>query len=214
MAKKSKISNRRGKNGLTPREEAFARAYVEESGNASAAFRRVVDTSGWKDQSVWTAASALLNNDKVHSRVLQLQEQLTAKLDLTSEKVLREMALLGFANMLDYIQTQEDGSAYIDLSKLTREQAAAISEVTSEVYMEGQGEDAKPVKRTKFKLADKKGPLELLGRQFGLFKQQQEHTGKNGGPIQVETKEVTDLELARWMINTMNRAAKAQEKDE
>lgn len=32
--------------------------------------------------------------------------------------------------------------------------------------------------------------------------------------VQVEKKEVTDLELARWMINTMNKAAKAQEKDE
>jgi len=32
--------------------------------------------------------------------------------------------------------------------------------------------------------------------------------------VQVETKEVTDLELARWMINTMNKAAKAHENDE
>jgi len=32
--------------------------------------------------------------------------------------------------------------------------------------------------------------------------------------VQVETKDVSDLELARWMINVMNDAAKAQETDE
>ena len=55
------------------------------------------------------------------------------------------------------------------MSKLTREQAAAIGEVTVEDFTDGRGEGARDVRRVKFKLADKRGALVDLGRHFGLF---------------------------------------------
>ena len=76
------------------------------------------------------------------------------------ERVLNELALLGFANMLDYISVGPNDTVKVDLSKLTREQAAAIGEVTVEEFTErtGQDESGKPifenVRRTKFKLTD------------------------------------------------------------
>lgn len=69
---------------------------------------------------------------------------------------------MGFSNMLDYIAIQTDGSATVDLSRLTRDQASAVQEVTVDEYTEGRGEDARDVKRIKFKLADKRGSLELI----------------------------------------------------
>ncbi len=83
--------------------------------------------------------------------------------------MIRELAKIGFANMLDYITIGKDGDPYVDLSKLTREQAAAIGEVTVEDFTDGRGEDARDVRRVKFKLADKRGALVDLGRYFGLF---------------------------------------------
>ena len=35
--------------------------------------------------------------------------------------------------------------------------------------MDGRGEDARDVKRTRFKLADKKAALESIGRHLGMF---------------------------------------------
>jgi Terminase small subunit len=95
------------------------------------------------------------------------------RLSISADAVLQELARIAFANMMDYMIIQS-GEAYVDLSRVTREQAAAIQEITSETYIdgyEGKGEEKKPivVKRTKVKLGDKRASLELLGKHLKLF---------------------------------------------
>jgi hypothetical protein len=46
---------------------------------------------------------------------------------------------------------------------------AAVQEITVEEYVNGRGEDARVVRRTKFKLHDKRAALVDLGRHVGLF---------------------------------------------
>lgn len=84
-------------------------------------------------------------------------------------EVLQEIEKLGFSNMQDYMRFSEGGAAYIDFSGLTREQAAAIQEITVDEYVDGKGENAREVRKTKFKLADKRGALELLARHHKLL---------------------------------------------
>jgi len=155
---------------LTPKQEAFVRAYIETS-NASEAYRRAYPGSEkWKPEAVHVKASTMLANGKVQVRVDALRDAIAKRHEITIDKIVRELALIGFSNMLDYISVQE-GDAFVDLSKLTRDQAAAIGEVTSETYLEGKGDDAKTVKRTKFKLSDKRSALVDLGRHLGMFPQ-------------------------------------------
>jgi phage terminase small subunit len=71
--------------------------------------------------------------------------------------------------MLDYMRLGDHGAAYIDFNDLTRDQAAAIQEITVDEYMVGSGEAAREVRKTKFKLADKRGALELLARHHKLL---------------------------------------------
>ena len=94
------------------------------------------------------------------------------------------LALLGFANMEDYIRIGANGDPYIDLSELTREQAAAISEVAVDDYMDGRGKDAREVKKVRLKFHDKKGALVEIGKHLGMFIQRHEVSGKDGGPIE------------------------------
>ena len=56
----------------------------------------------------------------------------------------------------------------LDWSKLTRDQAAALIEVTVEDFLDGRGEDAREVRRVHFKLANKIDALELLGKHHRL----------------------------------------------
>jgi hypothetical protein len=46
-----------------------------------------------------------------------------------------------------------DGYPVLDYSELTRDQAAALVEVTVEDFKDGRGDDARDVRRVKFKLA-------------------------------------------------------------
>ena len=74
---------------------------------------------------------------------------------------------------------------HVDLSKVTRDQAAAIHEITVDEYMEGKGEDARRVKRTRFKLCDKDRSLELLGKHLKLFTERVEVSALEGLPEQL-----------------------------
>jgi Terminase small subunit len=56
---------------LTPKQEAFAQAYVE-GGNAAAAYRQCYDVSpSAKSETVWSEASLLLGNPNVTARFLR-----------------------------------------------------------------------------------------------------------------------------------------------
>lgn len=98
-----------------------------------------------------------------------------ARIELTGDMVIEEMRKIGFANMQDYMSSTSEGDPFLDFSTLTREQAAALQEVTVEDYTEGRGEDARDIKRVRFKLADKRAALSDLGRHFKLWVDRQEH---------------------------------------
>lgn len=58
--------------------------------------------------------------------------------------------------------------------------------MTVETFMDGKGDDAREVKRVKFKLADKRGALVELGRHHGIFKDKQEL--EHGGKVALEVR--------------------------
>jgi len=165
------------------RRRIFVHEYIQDF-NATRAYI----AAGYSEEGAGQSASRLLKNTNIREQIARLLEDRCRELAITKDRVLRETALLAFANMEDYMRVQ-DGDAYVDLSKLSRSQAAAIQEITSEVYVdgyEGTGEERQPirVKRTKLKLAEKRGALELLGKHLTLFHDRIEHTGLDGGPVE------------------------------
>ncbi len=77
------------------------------------------------------------------------------------------MGRIGFANMGDYMRVGPSGDPVLDFSKLTRERAAALTEVTVDDYLEGRGETAREVRKVKFKLGDKRAALMDIAKLFG-----------------------------------------------
>ncbi len=157
------------------RHEIFAREYVKDLNGKRAAI-----AVGYSAKTADAAASRLLSNVKVQTLVATLTKKHADKLDLSTEKVLSELSSTGFSNMLDYMKITEEGGAYVDLSSLTLEQAAAIQEVTVDEYVEGKGKHARKVKRTRLKLVDKIRSLDLLGRHLKLFTERIEVGGIEG----------------------------------
>lgn len=77
--------------GLTPKQEAFSQVYVETN-NASEAYRRVADVGeDTKPESIWQAASRMLANVKVSSRVMELQQAHAERHDVTIDSLTEEL---------------------------------------------------------------------------------------------------------------------------
>jgi len=151
---------------LNPRHELFVVEFVSNGFHGTKAYQKVFECS---EDVARKNASRLLTNADIKKAIRTALDKLIAKMEITPERVLQEIAKMAFANMGEYIAIQEDGSAYVDLSKVDMAGTAAIQEVVSDEYAEGRGEDARVVKRVKLKLADKTRNLELLGKYLKLF---------------------------------------------
>lgn len=119
-----------------------------------------------------TAFTRLMKNPEFAARVSELKTVAADGAVLTARQVLEELTKIARANMQDFIEAE---FATKDISELTRDQAAALQEVTVETFMVGKGDEAREVRRVKFKLADKLGALSDLGRHYGLFTDKHEH---------------------------------------
>jgi phage terminase small subunit len=181
-----------------PHYEIFAREIAKGTNNREA--YRLAGYGTENDRAADACACRLLADVSVALRVKEIQERAAKRAEIDIESVLLELAKLGFANMADYMQAGADG----DFSKLTRDQAAALSEVTVEDFKDGRCDNARDVRRIKFKLHDKRAALVDIGKHLSMFSEKVELTGKNGGPI--ETKEVSNLELARRIAFILKQA--------
>jgi phage terminase small subunit len=144
-------------------------------------------------------SSRLISDPAFAARVAELEAVLADKAAaaglMAAKEVLAELSAIGRANMADYMTIGTDGDLRLHFHKLTRAQTAALAEVIVDAYAEGGGEDARQVKKVRFKLHDKRAALVDLGRHYGLFKERMEHSGKDGAPLIPEG--MTDNEVAR-----------------
>lgn len=150
-------------------------------------------------------AATLKGNQRISDRVEELLTRAAARVEITKSRVLEELGKIGFSNMLDYMRPGPDGDPTLDFSNLTRDQAAALVEVTVEDFKDGRGEDVRDVRRVKFKLSDKRAALVDIGKHLGMFVDRTEHTGKDGGPIQTEEMSARD-EISRRISGLATRA--------
>ena len=153
---------------LTVKQRKFIAEYIK-TGNAT----QSAIAAGYSKATAYSIGQENLKKPEI----LKAVEKRMKKFDVTVDNVVQELAKMGFANMLDYVRTTDQGDAFVDLSALSREQAAAIQEVTVEEYTEGRGENKRDIRKTKFKLADKRGSLELLGKHLELFTEKVKHSG-------------------------------------
>lgn len=157
---------------LNATQERFVSEYMIDLNATQAAVR-----AGYSAKTAPQQASRLLTYAKVVAEIEKRQAALAQTYGITTESIIKELAKLGFSNMQDYMRASTDGDPYLDFSSLTRDQAAALAEVTVEDFKDGRGEDARDVRRVKFKLADKRAALVDLGKHLGMFKERREING-------------------------------------
>jgi phage terminase small subunit len=149
---------------LTAKQQRFVEEYLCDLNATQAALR-----AGYSAKTAHVIGHENLRKPEIRGAVDEAMKARSERVEVTADRVLEEYAKLAFVNMMDFIELQPDGYALIDLSRLTRDQAAAIQEFTTDEYVEGTGEDARKVKKIKFKLVDKKSALDSCARHLGMF---------------------------------------------
>jgi phage terminase small subunit len=117
--------------------------------------------------------SKLLKHPKIvpyiaasEAKVERAIERAVERYAVSRERNVAELARMAYASMKDY--TRLVGSErVIDLSEATDDQLAALQEITVDDYLVGRGKDARQVRRTKIKLADKQRAIDRLNKMFG-----------------------------------------------
>lgn len=187
---------------LTDKQKRFVDEYMVDLNATQAAIR-----SGYSAKTARSVGSENLTKPDIAAAIEKRQKKLADKYEVSHERIVAELARIGFANMQDYMRAGADGDPYLDFSGLTRDQAAALAEVTVEDFKDGRGEDARDVRRVKFKLHDKRAALVDLGKHLGMFKDRVEHTGRDGGPI--ETKDVSARDVLARKLHSLATGSRA-----
>jgi phage terminase small subunit len=150
------------------KHEAVAPAYIADPAKIGwRAYKSAYPQSSRR--AAETAFGRLMKDEPFAARIDDLQTEAAEGAVATAREVLEELTKIALANMLDYMKVGPNGDPVLDFSSLTREQAAVLHEVTVDTYVEGRGDDAREVKRVRFKLCDKLGALRDLGRHHKLF---------------------------------------------
>lgn len=157
---------------VTLRQQLFAKEYVIDLNATRAAI-----AAGYAEKAASQVASQVLRNPKVIALIDKEMTRRATKLGVSADKVLEELQRLAFANINDYIRINADGHADVDLTKLTRDQAAAIQEIKVDTTGGTGDGERRQVLRTTFKLADKGANLERLGKHLKLFTDVVKHEG-------------------------------------
>ena len=158
---------------LTPFQKRFVAEVIITPQSAASAYLR----AGSKSKNPDVDAAKMMAIPAVREAVAKAQKKVCDKLEITAERVLQELAVLGFATMDDYTEDDEEHGLRLNLSKATRTQRAAIAEFTEDTTGGAGDGERKAVLRTKIKLWDKPRGLELLGKHLKLFTDVVKHEG-------------------------------------
>lgn len=203
--------------GLTPKQAAFVKQYVVDFNATKAALR-----AGYSHHSAHSIGYENLKKPEIQRAVAIEAKRRAEAVEVTAENVIRELGRIGFSNMQDYMVVGPDGMPRLDWRSLTREQAAALREVTVDVIghtldpgapaeYDDDGNEIEPelvpIHRVKFKLESKQAALEKLGRYFGIWKDKLEHSGSVKLQGARAEHELTDDELEALARSRLDDAA-------
>jgi phage terminase small subunit len=194
----------RARRGLTHRQQTFVSEYVVDL-NATQAAKR----AGYSAHSARHTGSRNLSIPKIASAIAEAQAKRLEAVDITAEEVLRELAAIARANMLDYMRLDKDGELTVDFSRLDRIRAAALSAVTVEDVFDG-GENKRKVRRVKFRTHGKIGALDRLARHYGLLR---ERVSPEYPDVPAPEPEHDPRQVARAVLLLLREGAIAAERD-
>jgi phage terminase small subunit len=137
---------------LTPNQWRFVQEYIVDLDAGAAAIR-----AGYSAKSAGWLGYQLLQKPLVQQAVRDEKLARSARTGITQDRVVQELAILGFADLTDYVEWDKASVVLKDSKTLDAAKRRAVIEVSQTAT------------GIKIKLADKKGALDSLGRHTNAF---------------------------------------------
>lgn len=151
---------------LTPRQKRFCNEYLKDLNGTQAAIR-----AGYSKKTANRIATENLSKPVIKEEILKAMEKREKRTEITQDKVLKELALVGFSDFADYGEIEKGiGLQIKSFDEIKEGKTRAIKSIN-------ERQDSKSISIS-FKLHDKIKALELLGKHLGMFKEQIEHSGE------------------------------------
>lgn len=156
--------------GLNDRERVFVEEYLIDLSGRKAALRM-----GVTENSANNTARRWLSQPNVAASI---DRALAERPGVTRARIVDELARIAFGNLNEFVDWSPAGATVIDSKDLTDEQRSCVAEVKQTQTEFGTN--------ITFKLHDKVGALEKLGKTLRMFVDRQEVSGPEGAAIQVD----------------------------
>ena len=173
---------------LTTKQQRFVEEYLVDHNATQAAIR-----AGYKPNAAKETGYENLTKPHILTAVRAGLDKLAEKAEVSAEKVVDELAALGFSSMGNYLAFTADGRIHLNFNDLTAAMKAAIMEVTQEEYDVKTRDGFRTVIKTRIKLHPKHAALESLGKYLGLFTDKAELSGSMTQNI--DLSRLTDAQL-------------------
>lgn len=196
MAERGPVSAPAGLNHLTPREVTFVHEFAKDM-NAREAAKRA--GYAFKDES---KAYELLEKPNIQHAIMMLTTAKERTVDLTTQRVIEELAEIAFANIGDFVDWNAGGVMVRGKNMIEQGKLSAIAEVTEVTLPNG-------MTTVRFKLHNKLKALEDLLAY--TLKRDEALEGETGGGLAEELTKRRQAALARARMEAALEAEDSEE---
>ena len=138
---------------LTAKQQRFVDEYLIDLNATQAAIR-----AGYSEKTAFSIGTENLRKPLIQKAIQQRKQAREQRTEITQDRVIQELAAIGFARATDYAKIVPGGGAdFVSTDELTESQKAAV--VSIKETQNG----------TEIRLADKLKALELIGKHLGMF---------------------------------------------
>lgn len=184
---------------LTPKQRAFVREYLIDLNATQAAIR-----AGYSEATAAAIGAENLTKPNIADAIAKAIEDRATRTDITADRVLKELAKIGFADIRKAVSwqsgliTEEDNPDGGDIAVIKTIVTNNVQVIASDEIDDDTASAISEISQTdkgglKIKFHDKRAALVDIGKHLGMFKDKIEVTGVNGGPVQVEDKGGYDI---------------------
>jgi phage terminase small subunit len=157
--------------GLTAKQEKFCQEYLIDLNATQAAIR-----AGYSEKTASRIGGQNLYKLVIQAEIQRSQLARSKRTEITQDRVLKELALIGFSDMAMFVRIDESGMIQANpLDTLPEGASRIIKKVKEKRVIRSTPEGDQILDATyEFELCDKVRCLELMGKHLGMFSENQE----------------------------------------